>query len=75
MKLIPVVSSCIAALGYEPQDHVLGIQFTSGKLYHYFDVPSLVYQRLLHAESHGTCFNELVKDRYPFSLVRKPRNN
>jgi hypothetical protein len=75
MKLIPVESSCIAALGYASRSHVLGIEFVSGKFYHYFDVPSLVYQRLLHAESHGACFNELVKDRYRFSPAPKPRKN
>ncbi len=70
MKLIPVISSCIAAVGYEPRAYVLGIKFTSGRFYHYFEVPRSIYERLLHASSHGTYFNDEIKDRYPLSIIR-----
>jgi hypothetical protein len=47
---------------------------TLTRVYQYLDVPAGVFQGLLDADSHGTYFNEEIKNRYPFRMIRKPPN-
>jgi hypothetical protein len=74
MKRTPLDSSCLASAGYDRRDHVLEIEFRNGGLYQYLDVPSWEHQRLLDADSHGTYFNAHIRNRYPFQVIRRPRN-
>ncbi|MDO8555467.1 MAG: KTSC domain-containing protein [bacterium] len=53
MNRIPVSSSNIRSIGYDPQSAVLEVEFTSGDVYQYFDVPERLYDGLLQAASHG----------------------
>ena len=73
MKRILLNSSCLTSAGYDPQDHVLEIEFSPDRIYQYLDVPVGVYQGLLDADSHGTYFNAEIKNRYRFLMVRQPR--
>jgi lysyl-tRNA synthetase class 2 len=43
----------------------LEIEFSDGDVYHYLDVPQLVYLQFIRAESMGAFFNERIRDRYP----------
>ena len=45
-------------------DGTLEIEFPDGDVYHYFDVPLLVYLQFIRAESMGAFFNERIRDRY-----------
>jgi hypothetical protein len=72
MKRIPVTSSCIASLGYDSKTHILEIEFTNDGIYRYLEVPASVYRQLLSAESRGTYFNQEIKSKYEFSVIRKP---
>lgn len=67
MRHVPIDSSAIASLGYEPAERLLEVRFTSGRRYRYFEVPPGVVRRLLGAESHGRAFNALVRDRYAYT--------
>ena len=53
MEMIPVDSSNIKAIGYDPDQARLEIEFKSGTAYEYFDVPQHIYDELLIAESKG----------------------
>ena len=53
VKLIPVESSMIQAVGYDRKTHVLEVVFTSGQTYCYEGVPSKVYKELMAAASKG----------------------
>jgi hypothetical protein len=44
----------------------LGVVFTSGKTYHYSDVPVSVFHELLASESIGSKFNDIVRNKYEF---------
>jgi hypothetical protein len=70
MQLIPVRSSLLAAVGYDPWRHVLEIEFKNGALYQYLAVPEWEYERLLRAESHGAYFNAEIRNRYKFLVIR-----
>jgi len=53
-------SSMIASAGYDPTARVLEIEFASGAVYRYFDVPLDVYQELLDAPSQGRLFHNRI---------------
>jgi hypothetical protein len=61
MEMIPVSSSNLAAIGYEPETAVLRIQFLNGGTYLYHGVPLETYEGLLNAGSKGQYFDQFVK--------------
>ena len=71
MKMIPIRSSMLAAMGYDQSTETLVIQFQNGKLYRYNGVPSGTFVAVItDKESTGKAFNRLVKDRaFPFEKV------
>ncbi|MEU8603112.1 KTSC domain-containing protein [Streptomyces parvulus] len=68
MERLPVTSSNIISVGYEPAEMVLEIEFHSG-IYRYFSVAESVHSGLMLASSHGRYFARTIKDRYSFSKV------
>jgi hypothetical protein len=73
MKRIRVNSSCVSSIGYARQTQVLEVEFVNGGLYRYFEVEPEIYEQFLHAESHGTYFNEEIKGAYRYAIIREPR--
>jgi hypothetical protein len=73
MKRVPVSSSCLKSVGHDAQRRVLELEFTNQGLYQYLNVPAEEHQALLDAESLGTYFNEEIKNRYRFLMIRPPR--
>ncbi|KAB0597172.1 KTSC domain-containing protein [Cupriavidus gilardii] len=72
MHLDPVESSVVAAIGYDYRKRVLGIEFVSGKLYHYLDVPASVYRDFMDADSKGGYFNDYILGAYEYEPIREP---
>lgn len=68
MTMIPVVSSNLAAVGYE--GNTLFITFHSGSTYSYFGVPKEIYQALMAAPSHGKYHSQHIKYAYPYRRIR-----
>jgi KTSC domain len=67
MQRVPVESSLIRAVGYDPDSSVLELEFLDPRrVYLYYDVPFSTFEELLVAESKGTYFNDLIKDLYAF---------
>ena len=66
----PVVSSNIAAIGYESGTNTLEVEFASGAVYEYLGVPGDVYDGFLAAESPGRYFAANIKGSYSFNRVR-----
>lgn len=72
IPMTPVVSSNIAAVGYNCPSSTLRIQFSSGTQYDYQNVSNDLFQALLTAESIGSFFSKNIKSNptaYPFSKV------
>jgi hypothetical protein len=67
VERVPVRSKAIAQVGYE--DSTLEIEFTSGGVYRYFDVPERVHEALMRAESHGQFFAEHVRGQFRYARV------
>ena len=70
MKMIRVVSSNLAAVGYDDQTRTLRIQFHSG-LYDYHDVPRSVYEGLMNAGSKGEYHAAFIKNKYRYTPLSR----
>ncbi|EFW91921.1 hypothetical protein ZOD2009_10600 [Haladaptatus paucihalophilus DX253] len=66
----PVDSTSLASVGYDPEEETLEIEFHSGGVYRYADVPQSVYQELLSARSHGSYFHENIRGAYDYRRIR-----
>ena len=64
----PVASSSLRSVGYD--DGALEIEFRSGGVYRYADVPRETYEGLLGARSHGSYFHEHVRSQYDYHRIR-----
>ncbi|WP_408634138.1 KTSC domain-containing protein [Pseudazoarcus pumilus] len=62
--MIPVSSSAIAAIGYDPDTRRMRITFTSGGTYDFCGVPEHVFTGFLHAPSKGSFYDQHIRDRY-----------
>jgi hypothetical protein len=69
MFMVPVASSNLAAVGYEPMTAELRVAFLNGGLYSYSRVPSALYAGLVNADSHGEYFHDYIRDRYPYRRI------
>ena len=69
MKRNPVISSNLAAVGYDPSSQVLEIEFKSGSVYDYFGVPQGLYEQLMAAASLGTFFHQYIRDAFQTQRV------
>lgn len=64
MLLVPVASTDIAAMGYDPTTGDLQIQFTTGRIYAYQAVPPELYDALVAAPSKGSFFAATIKKQF-----------
>ena len=69
MNRTPVTSTNINSIGYDPQSAVLEVEFTSGDIYQYLDVPEHLYQRFFNASSHGQFLNDHIRYNYRYQKV------
>ncbi len=71
MQRVTVDSSMISSVGYDDQAQELEIEFNTGKIYRYQEVPKEIYEGLLAAESKGSYMHGHVIDCYPYYQVTK----
>jgi hypothetical protein len=69
MKRKPVASSTVVSLGFDPATSTLEVEFTSGFIYRYYDVPELVARRLMKAPSLGAHLNQHIRDHYRYDRI------
>ena len=69
MQRTSVTSSNICSIGYDPQSSVLEVEFTSGDVYQYFNVPEHLYRGLMNTSSHGQFLNDYIKYSYRYQKV------
>ncbi len=70
MKRETVSSSNLRSIGYDMSIQTLEIEFNSGGIYQYPQVPENIYNELMNAPSHGKYFNYFIKNKYPTRRVR-----
>ena len=59
------------SVGYEAKSRILEIEFDSGAVYQYLDVPLRTYEELRAAESKGRYFNSEIRDSYLYVQVNR----
>lgn len=69
MQRISVTSSNIRSIGYDAQRAVLEVEFTSGDVYQYFDIPQHLYHEFMNASSKGQFLNDYIKYSYRYQKV------
>jgi len=69
MDMIQVVSSNVAAVGYDEDSSTLQVEFNNGTAYQYFDVPMHIFEGLRDADSVGGYLAAQIKGSYRYSKV------
>ena len=70
IRLIPVSSSNLAAVGYDENKYQLYVAFLDGSIYVYYSVPPEEFQSLMTAwDSHGEYFYENIRLIYSYERV------
>lgn len=69
IKMIPVDSSNIKAIGYSPVARVLQVDFLSGSRYRYNAVEPDVFEQFIDAPSKGRFLNREIKKVYDYRQV------
>jgi hypothetical protein len=64
-------SSVLARITYMPQGRRLYIQFKSGDIYRYRDVPGDTAWEFVASESAGKAFNRLIRDKFVGERIAK----
>lgn len=70
MNMTNVSSSNLQSVGFDKINNILRIQFLSGGLYDYLDIPFTLYEGLMNAESKGKYFDtHIKKGGYHFNKI------
>ena len=69
MHRLPVESHSLRSVGFDRETRALEIEFDTGAVYEYADVPEGLYDDLLRAESKGHFFTEHIRPHFSFRRV------
>ena len=67
--MVQVVSSSVAAVGYDSSAQEAYVRFLNGSMYCYKGVPEREYHNLRTAASVGSYLNRNFKNVYPYERV------
>lgn len=62
-----VDSTSLRSIGYDKREGTLEVEFHSGAVYAYKNVPPSIWTELLATPSKGKFFQELIRDRFAFT--------
>ncbi len=68
-EMIPVKSSNLAGIAYEPNQMILTVWFLNGSIYNYYDVPTSVWTSFQNADSKGKYLAANIKGRFGYERV------
>lgn len=63
-------STVILSINYDPDSSTLIIEYVSGVVYHYKNVPEKVYKELKASISKGRYLNHHIKRKYDFEKLQ-----
>ncbi|WPZ01178.1 KTSC domain-containing protein [Idiomarina sp. OXR-189] len=64
-----VSSSNVVSIGYDDTTETLEVEFLSGAVYQYYNVPRALYDELMRQGSKGRFLHTYIKNAYPYSRV------
>jgi hypothetical protein len=65
MERVPLASSSLASVKYDPASETLEVEFRNGRTYQYYGVGLHTYEQLMQAASKGQFFNVHIRNAYP----------
>lgn len=71
MDRILVNSSNLVSVGYDAAAQTLEVEFQSGNIYKYFDVPATIYQSLMTADSKGEYFHDNILKEFDYADAKE----
>ncbi len=71
MRRIPVDSTDLVAIGYDPKTRVLEVEFKEGRIYQYLDVAPDIYVRFMRTDSYGQYFYAFISGHYRYERIKK----
>lgn len=69
MHRVHVTSSNLYSVGYDSNTQILEIEFVSGSIYQYTNVPPSIHERLMRAWSKGSYHNEHIKGHFRYRRI------
>ena len=69
MNRVNVKSSHLRSVGFDVASRTLEIEFASGDVYQYFDVPIDAFASLMRAPSKGGHFEHFISERFVHKRV------
>ncbi|CPR21127.1 KTSC domain-containing protein [Brenneria goodwinii] len=74
MQRQSVSSSRIRSVGYDPETHILEIEFHNKDIYQYIGVPKRIYGKFISESviSKGRFFDGVIKDKFLCRKIKKP---
>ena len=63
MKRSHVSSSNVLSVGYDISTLTMEIEFKSGDIYQYYEVPEIIYKNLINAPSVGRYLDQNIKKK------------
>lgn len=67
IKMLPVKSSNISAVGYDNESSKLRVVFINGGTYSYANVPKDIYESMVAGDSAGKYFYKNVRNNFKFT--------
>lgn len=64
-----ISSTSLASIGYDEDHAILEVEFQTGEVYQYFDVPVSEYDALMNADSIGAYFSYNIRPNYDFRHI------
>ena len=75
MRMNPIESAAVKAVGYEPDQRLMRIQFRSGSTYDYADITLIQFVNLMNASSVGKWIRDNLSGRNPQSVRQETTQN
>jgi hypothetical protein len=70
---VPLESTVLANATYNVVDSTLQLEFRSGAVYLYSNVPAAIYEALLAADSKGSFFSRQIRPVFPHVMLQPSR--
>jgi len=69
MKRVPLQSRAVVSAGYDAEKCALEIEFSSGRVYRFSNVPAAVYDWLLRVPNKGVYVTRSITSQYAYEDV------
>ncbi len=70
IKKVPINSTNIRSVGYDPESLILEVEFHTDRVYRFSNVPPHIYAGLMKAESHGKYFQTHISGMFSHVEVK-----